>query len=110
MHLKNKGFDVYSPGNKEGECTSPYVVVKHAGKSKSPSVSSSFMLYDILIYLPRNQYSQLETFVAEVEDAMDELFPMIRPAHYQTTPYYDESVKGWMTSVQYQNVRKNKRP
>lgn len=110
LHLKDKGFDVYSPGSKEGECKSPYVVVKHAGKSKNPTVSSSMMLYDILVYLPKNKYSQLETFVGKVEDAMDGLWPMIRPVHYQTTPYYDEEIKAWMVSIQYQNIRKNKRP
>jgi hypothetical protein len=109
-YLKEKGFDVYSPGSKEGECISPYIVVKHAGKSKVSNVSSSMVLYDLLVYIPKNRYSYLETFVNKVEDAMDGLFPMIRPVHYQTTPYYDDNVKGWMVSIQYENVRKNRRP
>lgn len=110
IYLKEKGYEVYSPGNKEGECTSPYIVVKHAGKSKFPNVSSSMVLYDLLVYIPKNKYSYLETFVNEIEDVMDGLFPMIRPVHYQTTPYYDDNVKGWMVSIQYENVRKNRRP
>lgn len=110
MHLRQCGYNVYSPGSKEGECKEPYIVVKDAGTSKAPSMSSSIAFFDILLYMPRNQYSRLEPFVSEVEEAMDGLWPMIRPAHFSTTAYYDDSVKAWMVSVQYKNYQKNKRP
>lgn len=110
LHLKKSGYDVYSPGTKEGECKKPYIVVKGAGISKVPNISSNVALFDLLVYIPKNSYSQLETFVRELEYVMDELWPMIRPAHFQTTPYYDDSVKAWMVSIQYQNYQKNKRP
>ena len=110
MHLKECGYDVYSPGNKEGECKKPYIVVKDAGSSKTPSMSSSIALFDILLYMPRNQYSRLEPFVKGVEEVMDGLWPMIRPAHFRTTAFYDDSVKAWMVSIQYKNYQKNKRP
>ena len=31
LHLKNKGYDVYAPAQKVGECTEPYLVVKNDG-------------------------------------------------------------------------------
>lgn len=108
--LKNAGFLVYSPGTKEGECTKPYIVVKDAGASKAPSVSSTVNLYDLLLYIPKNQYSKMEPFIKEAETVMDELWPMIRPTHTRTTAFYDDSVKGFMVSLQYQNYVKNKRP
>ena len=34
LHLKNEGFEIYSPGIKTGECKSEYIVVKNNGSSK----------------------------------------------------------------------------
>lgn len=109
-HLESSGYEVYPPGVKEGECISPYVVVKDAGTSKDTNVSSSIALYDIMVYMPKNQYSKLESFVRKLEEDMDGLWPMIRPTHFKTTAFYDDSVKGWMVSIQYKNYQKNKRP
>lgn len=110
MHLKGLGYDVYPPATKEGECKEPYIVVKDAGLSKLDSFSSSVALFDIMVYMPRNRYSELEPFVNKLKEDMDGLFPMIQPAHFETSSYYDESVNGWMLSIQYENYRKNKRP
>lgn len=107
--LKDRGIDVYSPGTKTGECTSPYVVVKDAGRVGSSTISSSQDLYDLMCYVPAKNYSTLESFVDRVEQVMDELFPMIRPMHFRTPSFYDDSVKGHMISTQYVNWKKNTR-
>lgn len=108
-HLESSGFEVYPPATKRGQCESPYLVVKEAGASSAISVSSTIVLYDIMLYVPQNSYSALEPLISDVENAMDGLWPMIRPTHFRTTPFLDEGVKGWMQSVQYENYRKNKR-
>lgn len=105
-HLKKSGFAVYSPGQHEGECTSPYVVVKDAGTSRVGNFSSNQALYDILCYVPKDQFSQLEPFVQQLETSMKGLYPMVRPAHYKTPSFYDDTVKGHMISVQYINYQK----
>lgn len=105
-NLKADGFDVYSPGQHQGDCTSPYVVVKDAGSSRFENFSSSRHLYDVLCYVPKEQYSQLEPFVRRVETSMGKLNPMIRPTHYKTPSFYDDTVKGHMVSIQYINYRK----
>lgn len=110
MHLKKRGLHVYAPGTKEGECLKPYVVVKDAGASKSMYAPATAVYYDLLMYVPKNMYSSLETYVKRVEMDMDDLWPMIRPTHTRTTAYFDEDVKGWMVSMQYVNYAKNKRP
>lgn len=110
LHLKSKGYEVYPPGNKDGECLKPYIVVKDAGTTKVTGISSSLALFDVMVYMPYNRYSELEEYVRKVEEDMDELFPMIRPAHFKTASFYDESVKGYMESIQYQNYQKNTRP
>lgn len=107
--LQEHGIDVYSPSQHTGECTSPYVVVKDAGRSASTEVSSSQDLYDLMCYVPKNNYSTLEAFVDRVETVMDELFPMVRSMHFRTPSFYDDSVKAHMISTQYVNWKKNKR-
>lgn len=107
--LSEEGIEVYSPGRKTGECTSPYVVVKSAGRVVSTEISSSQDLYDLMCYVPKDQYSTLENFVERVESIMDELFPMVRSMHFRTASYYDDSVKAHMISTQYVNWKKNTR-
>lgn len=108
-HLKEKGVDVYSPGQKTGECTKPYVVIKSAGRSGLTEISSSQDLYDIMCYVPETKYSTLDPFVDLIEEYLDELFPMIRPVHFRTSSFLDDQVKAHMISTQYLGYRKNTR-
>lgn len=107
-HLVNKGFDVYSPGQHKGECVTPYIVLKSAGMNRVGNYSSNQYLYDLLCYVPKDKYTQLEGYVEKVEDAMRELEPMIRPMNTQTSSFYDDAVKAHMISVQYCNYRRMK--
>lgn len=105
-HLTEKGFDVYSPGQHQGECLSPYVVVKDMGGSRLGNFTSMKNLYDIMCYVPQDAFSTLEPFVLEVKKAMLGLYPMIRPAHYETPSFYDDTNRSHMISVQYINYKK----
>ena len=109
LHLKQKGFDVYSPGQKIGECKKEYVVVKDADGNRDLNVSSMHDYYDIICYVPEKQFSRLHPFFEEVKMAMKELFPMIRPADSETPSYQDKQVKAHMKSVLYENIRKIER-
>lgn len=106
LHLKEQGFEVYFPAQKVGECLSPYVVVKDATTSKYLEYSSTVTYYDIMCYIPKDHFSELEPFVESVKVAMKGLVPMIKPTYSQTQSYYDDSVKAHMMSVQYKNYRK----
>lgn len=106
MHLKNQGFDVYSPGVKTGECTSEYLVVKNDGSSKHSSFSTDVDLYAVLCYVPKNGYSSLEPLVQRVKSSMKELEPVILPYGSQTPSYYDDSLKAHMVSIEYKNYKK----
>ena len=106
-HLKTSGLDVYSPGQHQGECTSPYVVQKYAGLNPLSNFSSSQALYDVMCYVPKDQFSTLEPYVEKVKKAMTGLYPAIIPVYFQTASFLDDTVKGHMISVQYRNNRKN---
>ena len=106
LHLKNEGFEVYFPAQKVGECTSPYVVVRDATTSKYLNYSSTVTYYDLLCYIPKDHFSELEPFVERVKESMKGLVPMILPAYTQSQSYYDDFVKAHMISVLYKNYRK----
>lgn len=106
-HLESCGYVVYPPATKRGDCTKPYLVVKQTGQSQAPTISSRIALFDILVYIPQNQYSTIDSFVEGVENAMKELWPKIRPIQFRTPPFLDDSNKAWMVSLQYQNYQKN---
>ena len=69
-HLKKEGFEVYSPGMKTGECTSKYIVVKNDGSSRHTSFSTDVDLYAVMCYVPKDNYSELESYVQQVKEAM----------------------------------------
>lgn len=105
-HLNDNGVETYSPTQKKGECTSSYVVVKDSGTNQYNNLSSTRTLYDIMCYVPKNKFTELEQFVAQVKAIMKGLEPMIMPLHTETASYYDDSVKAHMISIQYRNMRK----
>ena len=106
IHLKNDGFDVYSPGTKVGECVSEYLVVKNDGSSKHPNFSTDVDLYSIMCYVSKEKYSTLEPLIQRVKASMKGLEPMIKPYGNQTPSYYDDSIKAHMVSVEYKNYKK----
>lgn len=108
-HLEKAGFDVYPPATKQSECTSMYIVVRHAGTSDALTVSSNRALFDVLVYVPKHEYSKIEAYTRDIQKSMDELFPLFRPVHTTSTPFFDEDVKGWMVSITYVNYQKKRR-
>lgn len=105
-HLQINGIDVYPPGAKAGECKHKYVVLKNAGSSQHSSVSTDIDLYDVMCYVPQNQYSELETFVQQVKSIMVSLYPMVQPHGVQTPSYFDDKVKAHTISITYRNYKK----
>lgn len=105
LFLKRKGYSVYFPAQKLGECTEPYVVVKVGTTSQVLNYSSTQTFYDIICYVPHDQYSTLETFVDGVVEAMKGLRPMLKPTYDRTQPYLDTKANAFMSSVKYINYR-----
>lgn len=106
LHLQSKGFEVYMPETKIGECKAPYIVVKNDGSSEHASFSTDVDLYAIMVYVPKQAYSKLEPLTMAVKAAMKELRPMIVPYGSQTSSYYDDGAKAHMTSIEYKNYKK----
>lgn len=106
LFLKNKGYNVYSPGSKSGECTKEYLVLKSEGATRHGSFSTIDDYYDILCYVPEKQYKDLEVLVERVRKDMKELEPLIMPDYQHMPSFYDDSIKAHMTSMTYLNHKK----
>lgn len=104
--LAESGTETYFAGQHEGDCISPYVVIKTAGVMQVYGVSSEHPLYDILIYVPKNQYSKLEGMREETKKKLKKLFPLVSYAGVETESHFDESNNAHMISIQYQGIRK----
>ena len=105
-HLKNGGFDVYSPAQHIGECLAPYVVVRTGNTVKFNNFSSTNTTYEILCYIPRDQYSKFEAYKEDVKNCMRGLYPEIVPTFNETPDYYDDEVNAHMVSIEYLAHRK----
>lgn len=106
LHLQKKGYEVYSPEIKVGECTKPYIVIRNDGSAEHTRFSSDVDLYAVMVYVPKQAYSTLEPLVQQVKRDMKELEPMLLPYGQQTPSYYDDSYKAHMISIEYKNYKK----
>lgn len=107
LHLKRKGFEVYFPEQKTGDCTSPYLVVKNDGSYNHVNFSTDRDMYAIYCYVPKLRYSELEPLVQKVKAAMRELYPMIQSYGQQLPSYYDDTVKAHYIGIEYENYKKH---
>lgn len=106
--LESKGYEVYAPGEHLGDCLSEYIVLKYAGATQLPNVSSRQDLYDIMLYVPRARYSKLEVFVQQVIADMKEIKPLFMPYDMQQDQsVFDAANNGHYVILTYCNYKKN---
>lgn len=106
LHLKNKGYDVYAPAQKVGECTEPYLVVNNDGSYQHVNFSTDRDMYAIYCYVPKLRYSELEPLVQRVKRDMRELYPMFQVYGQQLASFYDDEVKAHYIVIEYENYKK----
>lgn len=104
--LVKAGYDVYAPGKHSGECAKKYIVVSIGNQDSINGTTSISALYDIMLYMPMDKYSEIEEEMEKIKEAMKSLYPMLISTKFQTPPYLDDAVKGFMTSIQYRNSRR----
>lgn len=104
-HLNASGFEVYSLGQHQGECVSPYLVLRNNGNMDTLSITATE--YELLLYFPIKQYSKFEDYIEAVEKSMNQLFPALRLVSGPSEHYLDDDVKGYMTSLVYRIYKKS---
>lgn len=104
-HLKLKGFDVYSIGQHEGICSSPYLVIKENGTSEVIGTSLINDKVEILVYYPVGSYSLIATYTDKLKKEMRGLKSLRRVLDPMPT-IVDDDKKAYMTSYFYKKIKK----
>lgn len=105
-HLKRNNIEVYFPEQHIGEVKSKYVVVRQQGENQFENYSSTVSTVDLYLYVPRNDYSQVQRFIDEVKEVMKGMRPMIKSTYYVSPTYYDDLIKGHTITMTYEYYRK----
>lgn len=105
-HLKLEGFDVRPPGQTVGQCKNRYIVVKFNGESQHGNFSTNDTFYGLLCYVPSNRYSEIDSFVREVQKSMKKMEPMILPTNEISSSFFDEKFNAWYVSIGYKNYKR----
>lgn len=105
LHLKGKGVDVYSIGQKEGTCKSAYVVLTENGTFKFAGTrKQGYSLVDVIVYYPMPYYSKVNEYVEQIKGYMKEL-DFVRFTGTETPIIVDDDFGAYTTSLEYQNLK-----
>lgn len=103
-YLKTKGFDVYSIGQHEGICSSPYLVIKENGESDIAGTSYINDLVEILVYYPKGKYSSLSSYTDKLKSEMKNYKKWKRVIDPMPV-IIDDDKKAYMTSYTYRKLK-----
>lgn len=108
LFLKEEGVNVYLPAHHTGECLERYVVLRPSLGAKLEGFSTFYQSYQLLMYIPRDEVSQIEVYVEQIREIMKPLKQrlMIRETYFRASPYYEDSVKAYMVDLEYRLYRK----
>lgn len=102
--LKSAGVDVYFPGTHEGECTSPYAVIKKLSSSQFGTYSSDIHYFEVLCCAP--VVSACYELAEAVQTALKTIYPTAKSTRNVSEPYYSENITGWMVQLEYKYYKK----
>lgn len=103
--LTENGFRVFAPDTHKGECVEDYLVLKESTVTRYNNYSSQIVLYDIMCYA--KNYTDCLKLKDKVRQTMTKAKYTVVPTDNETSAFFDDDVKGYMTSVEYRNFRKD---
>lgn len=101
--LLSEKYSVFAAGAHKGQVTSPYIVVKPTRANQYMQYSSVIQYYELLYY--GRTLTETVKLQIEVDEKMKKMRPMIICTFNITEPFYDETIKGYMTSTEYRNMK-----
>lgn len=103
------GIMCYAPAGKTGECKESYIVLKQAGSVQVESYSSEWVYYMIIMYMPKERYSEFERFEKRVNEIIyEELYPMIKPTGLKNNDSYDNNMNAHIRAFTVRATKRNK--
>lgn len=95
---------MYSIGQHEGICSSPYIVIKENGVSEVAGTSLVNDTVELLIYYPIGKYSELSKYKKQILDKMKCLVGLRRIIEGMPT-VIDDDKKAYTTSFTYKKIK-----
>lgn len=103
--LEQSGFNVFAPNTHKGECRENYLVLKETNTGRYNNYSTQIVLYDIMCYA--KNYTACLALKEKVRKTMLQARYSVMPTGNETPAFFDDSVKGYMASIEYRNYRKD---
>ncbi len=100
---------VFPPATHKGQCTKPYIVLKEDGATNVAGYSSMYQYFRIMLYVPKNKYSQLDYYDKQLVKIIEEhIYPLLLPTGQKESDYYDDNYDAHMRTFLYRNVYRQK--
>lgn len=97
--LFNALYPTYWPGQKEGRCESPYIVLKYKDQKASNLNSKAGWQYvDCMVYVPKASIDPLDTMIDLIIESIKNTLEF---TGHITPDYIDVDVEGIMRSIEF---------
>ena len=94
------GFDVYFIGQKKGNCTKKYIVIKDDGVMPILSNKTGVQIIDIIGYVPETRYTEIEEFKRNIKELMKGF--NARPTGKETPILLEDRIKAYSFIITYE--------
>ena len=98
--LTENDFDVYFIGQKKGNCTKKFIVIRDSGIIPITSNKTATQIIDIIGYVPESKYIEIEEFKENIKETMKEYAARITGEESPIIP--EDSFKAYSFSITYQ--------
>lgn len=98
--LKNAGFKVYSLGQQDKICTSPFILFYEAGIEDTGSKNLKKESTELWIFYPLGEYSKVNGYIKQVENTVTE-FGKLRKDYDKYAIEIDNDMKAYYTKLSY---------
>lgn len=102
--LQEKDIDVYFIGQHQGDCISPYVVIKDFGDNEISGISLDQNIIDFIIFCPIGRFEKVEEYVEEVKETLRSI-EFLQDARYRSPILLDQDKKAYTTSMRYKRYK-----
>lgn len=97
-------IQTYAPGEKNGACTAPYVVIREAGTYPFAVRKNGYTLWAVHFYVPLSRYSELSALQERAKTVLRN-FSELRETGNVSPDGIDERFQAHTRSMEYQVLR-----
>lgn len=107
--LLESNLNIYPPSSHVGDCTENYIVLKPQGSVQVNDFTSQYVLFDIFIFVPDNDFTELLRYEEVVKKEAEKLYPLLVPLGDETPTVHDDTNKSYTKAISYRCIARNYR-